>query len=121
GTLVAQLPTFQENIVAKLDSLQAGRSENGLIAQLARMASEISERISSATAGPGEAAPLQVELVQRQNPLAILMEVVAPLFTPVAMAGLVVVVVIFVLLERDDLRDRFIRLAGSNDIHKTTQ
>src|SRR5690606_19797685 len=72
GHLVTQLPTFQGNIVAKLDALQAGRSENGLIAQLARMASEISERISSATAvaAPGEAAPLQVELVQRQNPLA---------------------------------------------------
>jgi AI-2E family transporter len=29
--------------------------------------------------------------------------------------------VIFMLLEREELRDRFIRLVGSNDLHRTTQ
>jgi AI-2E family transporter len=37
------------------------------------------------------------------------------------MVGLVIVVVIFMLLEREDLRDRFIKLIGSNDLHRTTQ
>ncbi|TIS11353.1 MAG: AI-2E family transporter, partial [Mesorhizobium sp.] len=36
-------------------------------------------------------------------------------------AGLVVVVVIFMLMEREDLRDRFIRLVGYGDLHRTTQ
>ena len=37
--------------------------------------------------------------------------IVGPLLAPLATAGLVVIFVIFVLLEREDLRDRFIKLA----------
>jgi hypothetical protein len=36
------------------------------------------------------------------------------------MAGLVVVFVIMILLEREDLRDRLLRLAGRRDLHRTT-
>ena len=32
-----------------------------------------------------------------------------------------VIFVIFVLLEREDLRDRFIKLAGAGDLQKSTQ
>jgi len=35
--------------------------------------------------------------------------------------GLIIIVVIFMLLEREDLRDRFIRLVGYGDLHRTTQ
>jgi predicted PurR-regulated permease PerM len=31
-----------------------------------------------------------------------------------------VIFVIFILLQREDLRNRFIRLAGSSDLHRTT-
>lgn len=34
--------------------------------------------------------------------------------------GLVIVVVVFMLLEREELRDRFIRLVGHGDLHRTT-
>ena len=36
------------------------------------------------------------------------------------MAGLVVVFVVMILLEREDLRDRLLRLAGRRDLHRTT-
>ena len=38
-----------------------------------------------------------------------------------ATSGLVVVLVVFMLLERERLRDRFIRLVGSSDLHRTTE
>ena len=41
--------------------------------------------------------------------------------SPLATAGIVIVFVIFMLLKRDDLRDRVIRLAGSRDLPRTTQ
>jgi predicted PurR-regulated permease PerM len=44
-----------------------------------------------------------------------------PLLQPLATAGIVVVFVIFFLLQRQDLRDRFIRLAGARDLQRTTQ
>lgn len=68
-----------------------------------------------------ENAPMAVEVVERTNILQMLQDLVLPVISPVATAGLVVVVVIFMLLEREQLRDRFIRLVGSNDIHRTTQ
>jgi hypothetical protein len=36
------------------------------------------------------------------------------------MTGIVFVVLVFVLLQREDLRDRLIRLFGSRDLHRTT-
>lgn len=123
GQLAQQLPTFQGNIIAKLDALQNSGTGDGIMARLAEMAAQISDRLSAATAtaGPDAAAPVQVEVIERQSPVSVLVEVAGPLLSPVATAGLVVVVVIFMLLEREELRDRFIRLVGSSDIHKTTR
>jgi predicted PurR-regulated permease PerM len=55
------------------------------------------------------------------KPLELIRSVIGPLLAPLATAGLVVIFVIFVLLEREDLRDRFIKLAGAGDLQKSTQ
>jgi hypothetical protein len=39
---------------------------------------------------------------------------------PLTMVGITFVVVIFILLQREDLRDRMIRLFGTRDLHRTT-
>ncbi len=51
--------------------------------------------------------------------LVVVRSVLAPLLSPLATAGIVVVFVIFVLLYRADLRDRLIRLVGRQDLHRT--
>jgi predicted PurR-regulated permease PerM len=50
-----------------------------------------------------------------------LQTIVGPLIQPLATTGIVVVLVVFMLLKREDLRDRFIRLVGSRDLHRTTE
>ncbi len=47
-------------------------------------------------------------------------DVVGPLLDPLATTTIVMVFVIFMLLQKEDLRDRFIRLAGSRDLQRTT-
>ncbi|HEX4195274.1 MAG TPA: AI-2E family transporter, partial [Stellaceae bacterium] len=47
--------------------------------------------------------------------------IVGPVVKPLTMAGLILVFGIFFLLNREDLRDRFIRLAGTADLHRSTQ
>jgi predicted PurR-regulated permease PerM len=126
GQLAQQLPTFQANIVTKLETLQENGDGTGLTARLTRMATAINAEIGSTLASPDEMAdpgtePMQVEVVERRNAVEMLVDLVAPLIRPVGTAGLVIVVVVFMLLEREELRDRFIRLVGSNDIHRTTQ
>ena len=76
------------------------------------------------SAQPAEAArrPVPVEVVQSQtSPLTIARTVLAPILGPLETTILVLIVAIFVLMQKEDLRDRFIRLFGSNDLHRTTR
>ncbi len=129
-SLAQNLPTFQANIIEKVDTLREAGGENSLVGRFGEMISRINAEIGDgavyqAAPTPGSAAsepdPVPVQMVESKDPLTILRDVLLPLLSPIATAGLVIVVVIFMLLERDDLRDRFIRLVGSNDLHRTTQ
>jgi hypothetical protein len=53
-------------------------------------------------------------------PVALLRKYLSPVLSPFATVGIILVVAIFVLLQKEDLRDRMIRLFGSNDLHRTT-
>ena len=131
SSLAQNLPTFQRNIITKVEALQESGGGDGLLIRFTTMISAINDKIGAAVpaergampADPAarEAAPLPVEVVEDRSPIQVLQDLVLPLVSPIATTGLVVVVVIFMLLEREELRDRFIRLVGSNDLHRTTQ
>ena len=55
------------------------------------------------------------------NALETLKTFIAPIAGPLGTAAIVVVLVIFMLLEREDLRDRMIHLIGRGRLHVTTQ
>lgn len=118
--LAQNLPIFQSNIIYKVESLKATGGENGLASRLSDMITAINTEIGAALPS-GVDKPMPVEVVQSSNALAFLENLVLPLISPIATVGLVIVVVIFMLLEREDLRDRFIRLVGTNDLYRTTQ
>ncbi|MDB5666351.1 AI-2E family transporter [Cypionkella sp.] len=118
--LAQNLPTFQSNILAKVEGLKATGGEHGLASRLSDMITAINSEIGAALPS-GAAKPMPVEVVQSGNALTFLENLVLPLISPIATVGLVIVVVVFMLLEREALRDRFIRLVGSNDLYRTTQ
>ena len=65
--------------------------------------------------------PVPVEVHQpAATPMQVAERVLLPLVDPLTTAGLVVIFVIFFLSQRQDLRDRLIRLAGSHDLQRTT-
>jgi predicted PurR-regulated permease PerM len=65
--------------------------------------------------------PIWVAPVEKPEPyFATAKAYLAPVLGPIGTAGLVVVFVIFMLLQREDLRDRMIRLVGKGQIHVTT-
>ena len=122
--LAVNLPTFQANIVTKLDNLQATGDGTGIVSRVTGMIAAINAEIGATSVQPdvsAPAAPMPVEVVERRSAVQMLQDLVLPLISPIATAGLVIVVVVFMLLEREELRDRFIRLVGSNDLHRTTQ
>lgn len=124
GLLAQGLPTFQSNIMQKLADIQSAGG-GGVLSRLVEMAENINDRISAAVpTSVGEdtgQAVVPVEVVERQGAFEMLRNLVVPLVSPIATGGLVIVVVIFMLLEREELRDRFIRLIGANDLHRTTE
>lgn len=65
--------------------------------------------------------PVLVEMAPEEaSPVTIAQTILAPIVGPLETTLIVLVVTIFVLLQKEDLRDRFIRVFGSNDLHRTT-
>lgn len=128
-----QLPEYRQNIEAKLHALPRAIPLQRIAGDLHRLTAELrgSENAPPAPATPPAvsrnrtaepAKPLPVDVVQPEmTPLQIAETVIGPMLQPLAMAGLVVVLVIFMLLEREELRDRLLRLVGAGDLHRTTE
>jgi predicted PurR-regulated permease PerM len=65
--------------------------------------------------------PVPVEVHEAAwGPFAIVETIAGAALSSLETTFIVVVFVIFILLQREDLRNRFIRLAGSSDLHRTT-
>ncbi|KMO28461.1 AI-2E family transporter [Methylobacterium aquaticum] len=129
------LPRYQRTLAQKAENLKAGplgdlagylRSLNHQIQQAGAP-----DQKPDATPAPGKPAPpaavqnpdkpVLVEMRDREpGPVALAETVLAPVLSPLATLGIVFVVLIFILVQREDLRDRMIRLVGSSDLHRTT-
>lgn len=125
--LAQNIPVYQINILTKIRALKENGLGGGIISRLSGVIERVGQEIDrqepqlpSATEAP-KRDPIPVEIVSHEKPLEVLQNLVAPLISPLASASLVIVVVIFMLMEREDLRDRFIRLVGYGDLHRTTQ
>jgi predicted PurR-regulated permease PerM/GAF domain-containing protein len=134
--LANNLPTYQTTIAQKIRSLQQSAPGGGVIERVTSTIEDLGKQISGDGSAEGKAAatpepslgsgtpqdPVTVRLEPpRPRPLEMIQAVVGPLLAPLATAGLVIIFVIFVLLEREDLRDRFIKLVGAGDLQKSTQ
>lgn len=128
-----QLPQYRYNIEAKLRAIPQAIPLNRMTALLHQFRVELNQSQTAKSTLPGQstpsssaaiepAKPLPVEIQQPEpTPLEIAGTVLGPLLSPLATAGLVLVLVIFILLEREELRDRLLRLAGGGDLHRTTE
>jgi predicted PurR-regulated permease PerM len=121
ASIAADLPRYSDNLHSKLDLLR-GRF-GGMLTQATQTAHDIGEDLAqvAAPAVQAEEPPLRVRVDQPSlTPLETIRSTIGPLFSALAVAGIVVVFVIFMLLQREDLRDRFIRLVGGGEIPVTT-
>jgi predicted PurR-regulated permease PerM len=124
---VAQnLPAYQDNIIAKIRALQETGTDNGIVRRLTSVVESVGRELNRAEQrSPGGGftprEPLLVEIFAPSRPIETLTSLIGPLLGPIASLGLIIVVVIFMLLEREELRDRFIRLVGYGDLHRTTE
>ncbi|HEX8312755.1 MAG TPA: AI-2E family transporter, partial [Chthoniobacteraceae bacterium] len=138
--LANELPKYKTNLQAKVASLKtrpdspfdrATKTLRELTADLANPESpspapstgEASPEANAAAAPAAPATPaVPVEVVdQSGNAFELLRSVVGPLIGPLGNAAVVIVFVIFMLIGREDLRDRIIHLIGKQRLYLTTQ
>ena len=124
--MAASLPQYERNIQQKLrdlDDMTVGRF-NALTSEASRLIESHPKSVGSTVppgTGSSAAAPIPVELHQPgPAPLQIIAKVLTSVWVPIESTGIVLVVLVFVLLEHESLRDRFIRVAGGTNIRLTT-
>ncbi len=125
--MAASLPRYERTLEHKLKVLNAVTvvKLNGITGQLQHLTDRRSRADQPGTLEQpettGPAAPVPVELREPPpNPLQVIEKVLGSIWVPIETAGIVLVVLVFVLLEHEALRDRFIRIAGGADIRLST-
>ena len=130
--LAGDLPRYQSTISEKIQSFRdttAGRGTleraSGMLKDLSKELDKPKEAATALGAGASPKAappkPVPVEVLQPDpGALQSLQSLISPLLHPLATTGIIVIFVIFILLQREDLRNRLIRLAGSHDLQRTT-
>jgi predicted PurR-regulated permease PerM len=120
------LPTYERTLELKMEKLNdiTVRRVKSFSAQADRALNRNSEAAQPSALQSDPAAPqtpIPVELHEAPaNSLQLIEKVLGSIWTPIETAGIVLVVLVFVLLEQEALRDRFIRIAGGTDIRLTT-
>lgn len=119
--LGAQLPNYKGNIQVKLRSFKL--PPGGVFNRLSQMFEELKQDLLPVEKPAPGAPVVAVESpngVTASRPLEIARKLIAPLLGPIGTAGLVFVLLVFMLLQREDLRGRLIRLVGKGHISHTT-
>ena len=130
--LADNLPRYEWNLRSKIRDLRIAIPSGGVVERASEMLRDLNKELKEATAPPEKEAtssaaaeppkPIPVQIQEPPPPpLQTLRELGGPLVAPIATAGLVVVFVIFMLLQREDLRDRVTRLLGARDVARATE
>lgn len=134
--LAADLPRYQTNMQDKIRSIRAMSADSGAFGRAFDVLQNLGEQLQAPVPGNDKPTsgdesalatdvktprPVPVEVREAgSGPLTTITTVLSPLLHPLASIGLVLIFAIFILIQREDLRNRFIRLAGNDDLQRTT-
>jgi predicted PurR-regulated permease PerM len=128
--LAGKLPGYQQTLSDKIESLRGLMGGSGTLEQASTVLKELGTELQhpdvpnqpdNNLAKQPPVKPIPVEVKQPDpGALTTLAAIIEPLLSPLTRTGIVVIFVVFILLQREDLRNRVVRLAGSGDIQRTT-
>lgn len=111
--LAAELPVYQQTVLDKISSVQAQFGGFAWLEQLNSLVANLGTRLDTQTAPTGAGVPVPVTISNDGGPLSLLSSVMGSIIGPIATVAIVTVFLIFLLLGRADLQDRFIRLVSA--------
>ncbi len=126
--LSADLPAYQDTIREKLLDLRAQvrapSAWDGALSTINVVRQEITETAEGDTAAIAAASsrePMPVVVTETaQGPARTALAWMSRIGSPAATAGIVALFVVLILLDRDALRDRMLRLTGGGNLHMAT-
>ena len=130
--LANDLPRYQSTLGEKIHNLQNTIGRVGILKNASSLLKDLDKELKSPERGDEEATKPSLSNVPRKRPIPVevhqpipgasetLVAMVRPLAVPLTTMGIVVVFLIFFLFQREDLRNRFIRLLGTEDLERTT-
>ena len=125
--LSKDLPTYQTTVQQKLRGLRTLTHGHSVLDDATRLIGVVGGELDAAKhdlerSGGGQAGPPPIRVQMEPAPrsaLKTLGDWLEPAVAPLGTAGIVLVCLVFILLERNDMRDRLLRLVGG-DLHRTT-
>jgi predicted PurR-regulated permease PerM len=115
--VIQELPSYRQNIRQKVRDIRT--AGDGSVGALSEAIEDVRKEIAPDSP---EAAPPQPVVIRDDGVTAPWrLPALGPMLEPLATAALVIVLVIFMLLERQELRDRMIRLFGHGRLTGTTR
>lgn len=116
--LSADLPTYQTTIRDKLRGLRKSANMPSAWDGVFKTYNTVEKEISSVNSASTRVQKVEVQTPE-SKPTTRMLQWLGRIAEPVTTAGIVLLFVILILLDRDDLRDRLLRLMGSN-LHVAT-
>ena len=130
--LARDLPQYQTTLRDKVHNLRDVVGGSGLFKNASSLVKSLSNELDAPERAGASASPSSAQSPPAEKPLAVeihqpdpaasetLVAILKPLISPITTTGIVTIFVIFFLFQREDLRNRFIRLVGTNDLERTT-
>jgi predicted PurR-regulated permease PerM len=116
--VAGSLTGYQANLQQKIQDIRALSEGGGAVSRFLAMVAALGHDLAL-TAGPASAPTIRVQ--SGGSNLESVAGFVAPLLFPLLGIGIVVILVVFILLDRDHLNDQFTRLFGAGDVHATSE
>ncbi len=117
-----EIPTYRKNIQQKIADIR-GAGKGGALEKVQKTAEEVKKELEKKDE-PAKVQPKPREVVVQGQQSSTFWPVpldIAPMFERLASGGLAIVLVIFMLIQREDLRNRLIRLVGYGRLTTTTR
>jgi predicted PurR-regulated permease PerM len=121
NSLAKGLPDYQENIETKLSRV-LNPDEQSTAARLKTLADEVTAKMETPPAKTGEPTPVQkVEVIARPTFQDRLRSATGPYLEFLGVGSFVLILVLFMLMGRDELSDRIVALVGHRQVGLTTR
>jgi predicted PurR-regulated permease PerM len=130
--LANDLPGYQSTLRDKIQSLRGAAAGTGTLERASAVLQELGKELDKPQRSGSPAVSLEADRAVPNKPIAVevkqpdpgalqtLVALITPLIHPLTTTGVVIIFVIFILMQREDLRNRMIRLAGARDLQRTT-